>query len=468
MQPNDVTKKRIPDSLVLILGMIFIAQLLSYIIPQGMFDRESRGTGGPEMILPGSYDALPAEQLVTLEPWAFLAAIPKGLASAQDIIFLVFLVGGVIALLRKSGAIDALLLSAVRYFDRAPSLLIGGTMLLFGAGSFTIGMGEEYIALMPLLVTMCLALRMDAIVAGGIVIVAGGIGWATAGINPFGVLIAQDIAGLTPTSGLWFRMILFLIFVSVAFHHVYRYASLIKKDPTKSLVKDVDYSVGFEAPEDVQLTPQRIAILSLFIGGICLFVYGAQSSGWYVAELNIIFLSIGLATVIISRMSSDEASETFIAGARDMTAAAIIIGFARAIEVTLSDGQIIDTIIYYMAGVLNGAGSSIAAVGMLIFQSVINLFIPSGSGQAFVTMPIMSPIASITGVPQQTAVLAYQFGDGFTNMIVPTNAVFIATLAMAKVPYAIWIKFVWPLLVRLLGLAAIVIVITVQFPAIFI
>lgn len=468
MQPDSLKKSRIPDSLVLIFGMIFIAQMLSYIIPQGMFEREVQNSSSREMIVPGSYEGLLPDQLVSIEPWTFLAAIPKGLASAQDIIFLVFLVGGVIALLRRSGAIDALLLTAVRYFERAPSLLIGGTMLLFGAGSFTIGMGEEYIALMPLLVTMCLALRMDAIVAGGIVIVAGGIGWATAGINPFGVLIAQDISGLTPTSGLWFRMILFLVFISIAFNHVYRYASVIKEDPSKSLLSKIDYSIGFEPPADVKLTPQRLAILTLFIGGIGFFVYGAQSKGWYISELNIIFLAIGLATAVISRMGASETSDTFLSGARDMTTAAIIIGFARAIEVTLSDGQIIDTIIYYMASLLNGAGSSMAAVGMLIFQSVINLFIPSGSGQAFVTMPIMSPIAAITGVPQQTAVLAYQFGDGFTNMVVPTNAVFIATLAMAKVPYAIWIKFVWPLLMKLLALAALVLVITVQFPAIFI
>lgn len=455
-------KRKFPESLVLIFSMICIAQLLSYIVPSGAFER----TPAPfnpnrEMVVPGTYQ--PAADAPALDPWHFLAAIPRGLEAAQDIVFLVFLVGGVIALLRASGAIDAILFRAVDSFDKSPGMLIAGTLTLFGLGAFTIGMGEEYMPLIPILVTMCLAMKLDSIVAMGILWASYGVGWATAGTNPFGVLIAQDIAGLPPTSGLWFRIAIFVLLLAVAFQHIYAYAMKIKADPSKSLVSHVDYSEGFDLPADVALTWRRGLILLAFIGGISLFVYGAQVEGWYVGELNTIFLAIGLLAAIIAGMEANIAAATFIRGAAEMTAAALLIGFARAIEVVLTDGMIIDTIINSIASLLEGTGPSVSALGMLVVQTITNFFIPSGSGQAFVTMPIMSPLAEITGVSQQTAVLAYQFGDGFTNMVVPTSALVVGTLALGKIPYVQWVKFVTPLLIKLFALAALILIFTVHF-----
>jgi len=463
MASVETTKKsRFPDSLVLIFSLIFVAQLLSYIVPAGVFDRtpapfnESR-----EMVVPGTYHA--AEEAPALDAWHFLSAIPRGLEAAQDIVFLVFLVGGVIALLRASGAIDALLFRAVRAFDGSPGILIGGTLLLFGLGAFSIGMGEEYMPLIPILVTMCLAMKLDSIVAMGILWGSYGVGWATAGTNPFGLLIAQNIAGLPATSGLGFRMVIFVLMLMITFQHIFSYARKIKADPSKSLVSHVDYSKGFDLPHDVRFTWQRGLILSAFIGGILVFVWGAQTKGWYIGELNTIFLAIGLFTAIISRMEANEASRIYIKGAAEMTAAALLIGFARTIEVVLSDGMIIDTIINAIASLLEGTGAEISAVGMLAVQTITNFFIPSGSGQAFVTMPIMSPLAELTGVSQQTAVLAYQFGDGLTNMVVPTSALVVGTLALGKIPYVQWVKFVTPLLVKLFTFAIVTLVFTVHF-----
>lgn len=455
-------KRRFPDSLVLIFSMVFIAQLLSYVIPSGTFDRAPAPFNEHrEMVVPGTYER--ATDAPTLDAWHFLSAIPRGLEAAQDIIFLVFLVGGVIALLRASGAIDALLFRAVRKFDRSPGVLIAGTLTLFGVGAFTIGMGEEYMPLIPILVTMCLAMKLDSIVAMGILWASYGVGWASAGTNPFGVLIAQDIAGLPPTSGLWFRVVIFILLLAVSFHHIYAYAMKIKADPSKSLVSHVDYSEGFDMPHDVAMNWQRGLILTIFVAGLGLFVYGAQSWGWYIGELNTIFLAIGLITAVIARMDANGAAATFIKGAAEMTAAALLIGFARSIQVVLEDGMIIDTIINAIAGMLDGTGPSVSALGMLLVQTITNFFIPSGSGQAFVTMPIMSPLAELTGVSQQTAVLAYQFGDGFTNMVVPTSALVVGTLALGKIPYVQWVKFVTPLLVKLFTLAAVILVFTVHF-----
>jgi len=452
------------DSLALIFSFIVVAQLLSYVIPHGEFERQPYPENpNRTMVVGGTYESLSAEDEVTIAPWHFLLAIPKGMEAGQDIIFLIFLVGGVIAILRRSGAIDAALHGAVARLGKSPWILIAGCLFIFSVGAYTIGMGEEYVPLVPIIVTMSLAMRMDAIVAMGMVWVPYGIGWACAGTNPFGVIIAQNIAGVPLMSGSGARFVMMLAFLGIAFHHLYRYAMRVQRDPSTSLVAHVDYSTGFDAPDDISMNGQRIAVLLVFILGIVGFVYGAKQFGWYIAELNAVFLGIGIITALISRISAGETSRTFLKGAAEMTAAALIVGFARTIEVVLSDGQIIDSIIHGIASLLEGMPADISAVGMLAVQTICNFFIPSGSGQAFVTMPIMSPLATLTDVPQQTAVLAYQFGDGFTNMVVPTSALVMGALALGKVPYTAWVRFVGPLLLKIFALAIVFLILSIHF-----
>ncbi len=451
------------DSLVLIFSFIVVAQLLSYAIPHGTYERvPMEDNPDRTVVVAGTYETLTGEQDITLPPWHFLLAITDGLASAQAIIFLIFLVGGVIEVLRRTGAIDAALHGAVDRLGKTPWLLIGGCLLLFSTGAYTIGMGEEYVPLVPIIVTMSLAMRMDAVVAMGMVWVPYGIGWACAGINPFGVLIAQNIANVPLTSGWALRLAMMLVFLLVAFHHIYRYAMRVRKHPEESLVAHIDYSVGFQAPADLDFNGRRVAILAVFVIGLVGFVWGVSEKGWYIPELNAIFLGIGLLAAVIAGMSAGETSRAFIEGAAAMTPAALLVGFARTIEVVLTDGQIIDTIVYAIAGVLEGMPAEASAIGMLVVQTVCNFFIPSGSGQAFVTMPIMSPLATLTDVPQQTAVLAYQFGDGFTNMIVPTSALVMGALALGKVPYAAWFRFVGPLLLKIFAIAALFLVLSMH------
>jgi uncharacterized ion transporter superfamily protein YfcC len=451
------------DSLVLIFSFIVIAQLLSYVVPHGSFERVPVPDDPSRfVVVDGTYATLTNDDTVTLPPWHFLMAVTDGLASAQGIIFLIFLVGGVVGVLRKSGAIDAALHGAVDKLGKSPWMLIGGCLLIFSVGSFTIGMGEEYVPLVPIIVTMSLAMRMDAIVAMGMVWVPYGIGWGCAGINPFGVLIAQDIANVPLTSGWGFRLAMMFTFLAIAFHHIYRYAIRVQKDPSASLVAHVDYSLGFQPPADLKLTNRRIAVLAVFVLGLAGFVYGVSEFHWYITELNAIFLGIGILAAIICGMTAGETSRTFLEGAAMMTPAALLVGFARTIEVVMTDGQIIDTVVHSIAGLLHGLPAEASALGMLCVQTICNFFIPSGSGQAFVTMPIMSPLATLTDVPQQTAVLAFQFGDGFTNMIVPTSALVMGALALGKVPYVAWFKFVGPLLLKMFALAAVFLVLSMH------
>ena len=452
------------DSLVLIFGFIIFAQLLSYVVPQGTFDTMPfPDNPSREMVVAGTYEAVAAEDEVTLPPWYFLIGITKGLADAQDIIFLIFIVGGVIEVLRKTGAIDAALHRSVAKLGHSPWILMAGCFVMFSLGSFTIGMGEEYVPLVPIIVTMTLAMRMDAVVAMGMVWIPYGIGWGTAAVNPFGVLIAQNIAGVPLTSGWEFRLIMLLGFLLLGFHHLYRYAMKVQKDPSASYVADVDYSSGFETPDDIELTRSRIGVLLVFLAGLVFFVWGAAQHGWYILELNAVFFGIGIIAAAIARMGPVQVSQTFIEGAAKLTAPALIVGFARAIAVVLEDGQIIHSIVNSIAAMLEGFPADVSALGMLAVQSVTNFFIPSGSGQAFVTMPIMSPLATLTGVPQQTAVLAFQMGDGFMNMIVPTSALVMGALALGRVPYTAWLRFAGPLMLKILALAAVFIVISIHF-----
>jgi uncharacterized ion transporter superfamily protein YfcC len=455
---------RFPDSLVLIFSMIVLAQLLGYVLPAGQFERAQVGEPGHthEQVVPGSYQAIPEEDRQALSPFAFLIAIPKGMANAGDIIFFVFIIGGAIGVIRATGAIDAMIGASVKGFGGNPVLLVTGMLALFALGSSVIGMAEEYVPFIPILVTMCLAMRMDAVVAVGIVYVGAGVGYGCAALNPFTVVIAQNIAGLEPTSGQWLRWILFVLFMIVGVHHVLSYAFRIKKEPGRSLVRDVDYSKGFQMPEDVRFTPQRRLVLLAFVATVVLFVYGVDAWGWYLLELSAVFAGLAIVVAVIALMNPNRVVKEFCKGATELTTTALIIGFARAILIVMNDAMITDTIIHGIAGLLQNLPSSVSAIGMFFVQSLCNLFIPSGSGQAYVTMPIMAPLADLTGVPRQTAVLAYQFGDGFTNMIIPTNALLMGMLALGKIPYQRWFRFIFPLILKIFILGSIVMFVAVQ------
>lgn len=455
MKPN-----RFPHSLVLIFAMIFVAQIATYLLPAGAYERREDPVSHRLTVVAGTYQEIPdAEQL----PWhATLTKIPQGMAEAQGIIFFVFIVGGVIAVVRATGAIDALIAAAIRHLGGKPILLVAGMTTLFAIGSSTIGMAEEYMPFIPLLVTMCLALKMDAVVAMGIVYLGAGVGYGCAAYNPFTVVIGQRIAEIKPPAGHGVRWILLAVCLVVAVHHIMRYAARIRRDPSRSLVGDVDYSQGYEMPSDVALTPGRGFILALFAAMIGVFVWGSKYRDWNLVELSGLFFGLALVAAVVGRLSPNRVAREFCSGAAEMTTTALLIGFARTIEQVLSDGQVIDTVIHAMAQPLQGAGPDIAAVGMFGVQSLCNLFIPSGSGQAYVTMPLMVPLADVTGVSRQVAVLAYQFGDGFTNTIMPTNALLMGMLALGKIPYERWLRFIVPFLLKVSAVAIVALILAVH------
>ena len=449
---------RVPHTLVLLYGMVLLAWVLTMVLPAGQFEM-TVNDHQREVVVPGTYQLLPEAQSPPLS--ALFTVIPRGLESAQGIIFFIFIIGGSLAVLRATGALDAALARVLRRFGGQPALLILMGMLAFAVGSSTIGMAEEYIPLVAILIALCVGMRMDTVSAVGIMVVGYGVGYGTAVMNPFTVLVAQEVAGVPPVSGIGLRLAMFVPFFALGFWYVLRYARAVRRDPSASLVADVPEAQPPEPPVVDELSGRQKLVLGLTLAVLALVVWGIKQHQWYFVELGAVFLALAVAVGLLARMSADDMAKHFIAGAGELVGTALLIGFARSIEIMLSDGMVLHTLVNGLAQPLLAVGAELSAVGMMLIQSILNFFIPSGSGQAYVTMPIMAPIADIVGVSRQVAVLAFQMGDGFMNMIVPTNAVLMGILGMCGIPYGRWFRFMWPLMVQLLVLGALTMVIAV-------
>ncbi|MEL6199649.1 MAG: TIGR00366 family protein [Pseudomonadota bacterium] len=442
---------KVPHTLVLLFGMIVVAWLATLVLPPGAFETVTDDEGH-ELVAPGTFAYL--DDATPPPAYSILTVIPRGLGAAQGIIFFVFLIGGALAVLRATGAINAALGSLLRRFGSRPALLILIGILAFAAGSSTIGMAEEFIPFAAILLLLCHSMRMDAVAAIGIMVVGYGVGFGAATLNPFTVLVAQEVAGLTPTSGIAFRLAMFVPFFLLGFWHVWRYAQVVRADPAASYVADVPEATPPPPGEDVPMTGNRKLVLLIALATLVVVIWGIKQHGWYLVELGATFTAMAITIGFVSGQSLDDMANRFIHGASELTGTALLIGFARGIELMLTDGNVLHTIVNALAVPLEQMGGAMSAAGMLLLQSALNFFIPSGSGQAYVTMPIMAPLADIVGVSRQVAVLAYQMGDGFMNMVVPTNPVLMAILGIAGIPYGRWLKFIAPLIGQLLLVGA--------------
>lgn len=451
-------KFKVPHTLVLLFGMMVLALLFTYILPQGSFEMVEN-EHGRSVVVPDSYEKNPEKTWMSV--LSLFTVLPRAFADSQDIIFFIFIIGGALAVIKSTGMIDAFLGKMLEKFSARPQILIIGTMLVFTIGSSTLGMAEEYLPFITVLIALSIGLKMDVITAVGIMVVGYGIGYGVAAINPFTVLLAQEVAELPPTSGLWYRLLLLVPFFIVGWHHVQRYGMRIRKDPSKSLMADIEIKGEKGETSYPSLTKTHWLIFLLTVFTIGIIIYGISNWHWYLVELGAAFFALAIAVSIIGKINPNKAAIAFGIGASELTTTALLIGFARSIALLLEDGMVLHTIVHYLSIPLQSVGPELASIGMFMFQSLLNFFIPSGSGQAFVTMPLMAPIADLTGVSRQIAVLAYQFGDGFTNMLVPTNAVLMGIIGIAGIPYDRWFKFIIPLMVKLWIVGSIALVIAV-------
>lgn len=452
---------KVPHTLILLLGMMVVALLATWVVPQGFFET-STTESGRQMVVAGTYQVTADKTFLT--PWDLLTSIPRAFAAAQDVIFFVLIVGGVLAIARATGTVDALIGRLLEKYGTRPQKLVFMVVFCFALASSSIGTAGEYIPFVLILVALCKAMRLDAMTAVGMIVAGYGIGYGVSAFNPFTVLIAQQIAEIPVYSGLWLRLAIFVPFVLIGFHHVWSYAQKVNKDPSASMMIGVPCPLEGQAkPTYPKLNRRHQLILGSFLVTLTIAVWGIATQGWYLYELGGVFVAWGAVVAILGKLSADETAERFIEGVSDLVTTAILIGVARGIALILEDGQILHTLVHAMSLPLSHVAAEISAVGMLIIQTILNTFIPSGSGQAYVTMPLMAPLGDLVGVPRQVAVLAYQFGDGFSNMIIPTNAVLMGILGMAGVPYTHWVRFCFPLILKLLAAASTVLVLAVMF-----
>lgn len=462
----------IPHVFIFLSGIIFFCSILTYIVPSGSFERTSKIYNQIEqtVIVPGSYKEIPKHYSVKglllgvdaeekASPTSVLglfSSVPKGMNQAAALIFFVFIIGAVFNVIQHTGTVNVFVYKLLKKFKKSPVLLTFILFTAFALAATFLGMGAEFIPLIPILLILSKEMGYDRLFGVSILLIPEGIGWSTAITNPFTVQIAQQISELPIGSGMGLRIIMFLICFVIGFSFLMLYGKKVKKDHSKSLMPDDEFILD----EDIQLTDLPITKRHFWIAvsSIILFsliLYAVQTMGWGLIEMTGGFFTVGLLTILISGMSGDESMEAFIKGLQMMIVPALIVGFARGIQVVLLEAQVIDTILFHAASLLQEMPTMMAAEGMYLFQTLLNFFIPSASGQAMVSMPLMVPLADLLGVSRQTAVLAFISGDGFSNMIIPTNGVLMAILGIALVPFEKWFKFIFPLFIILSLIAAI-------------
>jgi uncharacterized ion transporter superfamily protein YfcC len=470
-------RMKVPHVFTLLTGVVFACSLLTFVVPSGHYERETRSVGGQDrtVVVADTYSTLPKHisakgllfrdevpgQASPASLESFLSAIPRGMVRAADIIFFIFIIGGVFGILQETGTIPAILGSILNRLRSSWRSLTVVLMVAMGIGGSTLGMGEEFIPLVPIFLIVAKEIGCDRIFGVALVYVAGAVGFAAATTNPFTVNIAQEIAGLPLNSEIPFRLAFFACAMTITLVYMLRYGSRIRRDPASSLMADDEFVLASDNVEAPPLRTAHIVILVACIGIFAFILYAVQEMGWWLTQMAGGFILMGLVAVAVSRLPIRQATLAAVKGMEEMTVAALVVGFARGITVVLDDGQVLDTLIYSAATVLQHVPKFVAAEGMLAFQAVLNFFIPSGSGQAAVTMPLMAPLSDVLGLTRQTAVFAFTCGDGFSNMVIPTSGILMASLGLAKVPYDRWLRFMVPLLLQLLGIAAVFIAIAV-------
>lgn len=440
--------KKIPDTLVLI-GIIMLAfALLTWIIPAGQY--EYQFIDGRQAAIPGSYHRTGANPQGI---WDLLMAPVKGFAGAAQIIGFCFLVGGAFGILNRTGAINAGLYGVIRKYRNRPGnkkVILALLMVLFSVAGATFGMSESVLVFIMITIPLSRALGYDSIVGISVSFLAAGVGFAGALTNPFTIGIAQGIAGIELFSGWEYRLLIWVVLTSTAIFYVLRYAGRIEKQPERSPVYLLDQSRKDEQ-EGISLADQnynlrRKIIVWMLFAAILILILGSNLGSWYINEITGLFLALGILSALVYRLPVKEASSAFVSGARDMLTAGLVIAMSKGLLVLATEGRIIDTMLFGLAGAMDGLPRIVSTELMFIFQGILNFFIPSGSGQAALTMPIMAPLSDLIGISRQTAVLCFQMGDGINNMIIPTSGVTMGVLSISGIPYNTWFKWLLPLM----------------------
>jgi uncharacterized ion transporter superfamily protein YfcC len=445
---------RLPHTLVLIYVLVIAVYLLSLFIPAGQFEREERIFQGQKRMVavPGTFHHLPKKWLGP--HWLLIAPI-RGFQDASLIIFLIFIFGGTFGLLGKTGAIEGGIHRLAAFFSRQPGLrllVIPVLMVVFSLAGSIYGMAEESIPFVLIFIPFALSLGYDSIVGVAIPFLGSAVGFAVAFFNPFTVGIAQSFSDLPLYSGLTYRLILWIIATVIAIIFVVRYAEKIRKNPSLSPVYEIDRGrlelARADQSEVKWGNEQKLIIVLLFLS-IGLLIFGILARGWYMEEIAALFLGLGLISGFIARMKPSQMAQYFVEGSREMMNVVLIIAGGRAILIIMREAMVLDSLLQGAASLISLVPSIITAQLIFIIQAIINFFIHSGTAQASLTMPIIAPLSDLVGITRQTAVLAFQLCE-VINPVLPTSAVTMGVLGVARIPWEKWARWFLPLMIILI------------------
>jgi uncharacterized ion transporter superfamily protein YfcC len=460
------------NTFAIILSVLAIVTALTWIVPSGAYDRVENADGRLVAVA-GTYHRVAASPQGLFD---LLQAPIQGFSKTSEVIVFLLVIGGVLGIIEKTGAIAAGIQAASGFFKRNPKLrflFIPLGVIVFSLCGATFGMCEEALIFVPIFIPLALSLGYDSALGTAIPFVGAGVGFAAAFTNPFTVGIAQGIAQVPLYSGLGYRLIIWVICTSVIIAWLSVYAHKISKDPTKSLTYEFDQEKRKELKlnkTEYHITRRQKAVLIAFGLGmagmiigvlkpqVCAFINGTfgmdlikwlnwENSGWYITEIAALFLGVGFACGILGKMNMQQFNDAFFDGVRSMAEIAMLLCFAQAIVIIANNGHILDTILEWMSGAIKHLHPICASWAAMMLQTVIDFFIPSGSGKAVLTMPVLAPLADLIGITRQTMVLAFQLGGSWLNISMPTDPVTIAAIGFARISFGRWLKWILPLLI---------------------
>lgn len=450
---------RIPHVFAIVFGLVVLTALSSLAIPGGSFERDADGR-----VLAETFEWDHEREEAPSRPrglgllLAILEAPLRGIDAAAEVLAFILVLGGVFKILEETGAFEATIRASLSRLEGARVFLVPALMLLFAVGGAVFGMSEEIIPFVLLLVPLVRALGYPPILAVAIPLVGSQVGFAGAMVNPFTIGVAQAIAGLPPLSGWQLRCLLWCATTAVGIGFVMWRIRGLEPEPA-------DEAAESRAGVVEGVSRRQVAVLATLAAGIGVILWGISAFAWYVTEIGAVFLGIGLVGGIVGRLGADRMARRFAEGARELVTAALVVGLARGIVVLAQDLRVLDPVLYASAELLGRLPGFLALVAMFVFQSGLNFFLPSGSGQAALTIPIMAPLADLVGLTRQMAVLAFQLGDGFSNLIVPTSAVLMGSLEAGRVSYDRWFRWTWLLQVwlGLVGIAFLAVAVAIGY-----
>jgi uncharacterized ion transporter superfamily protein YfcC len=451
--------EKVPHAITLIFSIIILVTALSYIVPAGTYERLN--LNGRITVIPNSYKTITSTPVNLLN---MFKAIPLGFKAAAEIIFIVLAGGIMFGFMEKSKAIENAVGTLIKKLGlKRKYLIVVIITFIYGLLGVSVGL-ENNIALVPIAAVINLALGGDLMLGAGISVGSMIIGFGLSPINPYTVGIGHKLAELSMFSGALLRSVLCFVGLSImAFYNVL-YFKKITSSPKKSLAFDLNTdNLNLSKPiNDYNINSNNWSIISVFILGLIVIIYGVFNLNWHINELSAIFLIISFLTGLIFKMGADTMSRTVLDSVAIAAPGAFMVGFATTIKVLMEMGNIGDTISYQLSIILEGLPLHLSAICMSISQSIINFFIPSGSGQALATLPVMLPLGESLGLTRQICVLAFQIGDGLTNLINPTLGGLIAMLSMSRVPIDRWIRFIFPIFILLMIFAFVTLTLAVS------